>query len=108
GIETQAVQNMTLGWQQQQLQNMQTGIQGMSTAYQEGAQYGQAEQGALTGSLGMGELVPQLMQQSASIPYTQAMSNAQAPINVTKTISQAATSDVLQPILAMMGSAIPY
>src|SRR5208282_4935970 len=108
GIENQAVQNMNLGWQQQQLQNMQTGIQGMSTAYQEGGQYGQAEQGALTGSLGMGELVPQLMQQSASIPYTQAMSNAQAPINVANTLSQAETSDVLQPILAMMGSAIPY
>ena len=108
GIENQAVQNMNLGWQQQQLQNMQTGIQGMAQAYTGAGQYNQAEMQGLTGSQAMSALVPQLMQQSASIPYTQAMSNAQAPINVANTLSQSEISDVLQPVLAMMGSAIPY
>jgi len=108
GLQNQADQTYNLGWQQQQLQNQLAGLQGMNTAYQGAGNYTTAENQGLIQAQQMGGLIPGLQMESGQLPYQTALSNAESPLTMANAISGSETQDVMSPILAMMGSAIPY
>jgi hypothetical protein len=69
GLENQDVSNFLMNWQNQQLGRQAQGLQGMTGAYNQAGQQGNAVGQNLAGAMNMGALGPQFLQQGAQYPF---------------------------------------
>jgi hypothetical protein len=108
GIENQDVSRFLQDWQNQQLQRQALGLQGMTGAFRGAGEQGQAGGANLTGSQAMSALAPQLLQQSASVPYQAQMAVPQNIIGASDQYISSQQQDQWQPFMNMMNMMIPY
>lgn len=88
GMETGAVSNFLQDWQNQQLARQLAGLQGMTGAYGQAGQQGLDVGKILSGSLEMGGLAPQFLQQSAQVPFNMATQAAGFPAQIANLYGQ--------------------
>ncbi|MHB8815839.1 MAG: hypothetical protein ACYDAE_21615, partial [Steroidobacteraceae bacterium] len=108
GIENQDVSRFLQDWQNQQLQRQALGLQGMTGAYKGAGEQGQAGGTNLSGAQAMSALAPQLLQQSASVPYQAQMAVPQNIMNASDKYIQSQQADQWGPLANLMSMFIPY
>jgi hypothetical protein len=107
GIENQDVTNFLLNWQNQQLQRQATGLQGMDQAYTAAGQQGVGGNQSMIQAQQMAGLVPQLLQQSAQLPYQNQLGMDQTSYQNIQDIMQGGDT-LMQPYYQMLNQIIPY
>jgi hypothetical protein len=107
GLENQAMGNFNIDWQNQQLQRELSGLQGMSSADKTAGQLGAAGSQELSGSQAMSSLAPQLLMQSAQLPYQTTADLINQGFANAGTFA-GAESAMLGPLSGIMSEIIPY
>lgn len=108
GIENQDVSKFLMDWQNQQLQRQATGLGAMTSAYDSSGKQGQAGGSNLTASQTMSSLAPQLLMQSATLPYQTTEGLLDSGISNATKFMNAEEATQLGPLAGIMGQIIPY
>lgn len=107
GIENNDVSNFLQNWQSQALQRQGQGLQGMTGAYQQAGQQGQAVGSNLTGAAGLGTMAAGNILQSGQVPYSTSMSTGTDPFNIANLFS-GAQGGANNQLSGIMSQIIPY